>query len=361
MGLVKRFRYILVTKSLLRILDDDELDAVVAHEIGHIKKRHLLFYLIFFIGFIVLSYAVFDLLLYAMLYGNITFPTLRETRTGLPSLASILFTVAMATILLVYFRFVFGYFMRNCERQADLYAFSLLGNSRGLVSSLEKIAVHSGHAHDRPSWHHFSIRQRIDYLEKCESDKRWIIRHDRKLRRSIGLFIVGMVSVGYLGYAINFGKMGRTLNSHFLQTVLNKEIEQNPDNPRLYTMLASLHYENKAYEKAILNYTKAIGLSPFNAEALNNLAWLFATCERQEYRDPQKALLLARQAAALSSEPHVLDTLAESYFVNGFYDEAIATIKEALAKNPKDRIYYENQLRKFVKKTDPDGGLNGDQ
>jgi Zn-dependent protease with chaperone function len=355
MGLVKRFRYILVTESLLRILDDHELDAVVAHEIGHIKKRHLLFYLIFFIGFIVLSYAVFDLLLYAMLYGNLTFPILRSTRAGLPSLTSILFTVAMATILLVYFRFVFGFFMRNCERQADLYAFSLIGNSHGLISSLEKIAVHSGHAHDRPSWHHFSIRQRIDYLEKCESDRRWIGRHDRKLQRSMVVFVIGLLSIGYLGYAINFGKMGQTLNSHFLQTVLTKEIEQNPANPRLYTMLASLHYENKAYDKAIANYTRAIDLAPFNAEALNNLAWLFATCERQEYRDSKRALRLAKQAAALSPEPHVLDTLAESYFINGFYGEAIAAINEALAKTPQDRQYYESQLRKFEDKAHQDG------
>jgi Zn-dependent protease with chaperone function len=361
MGLVKRFRFILVTESLLRILDDDELDAVVAHEIGHIKRRHLLFYLVFFIGFIVLSYAVFDLLLYAMMYGNLTFPILRSTRAELPSLTSILFTVAMATILLVYFRFVFGFFMRNCERQADLYAFSLLGNSRGLVSSLEKIAVHSGHAHDRPSWHHFSIRQRIDYLEKCESDRRWIVRHDRKLRRSIGVFIIGLLSTGYLGYAMNFGKMGHTLNSHFLQTVLTKEIEQNPDNPRLYTMLASLYYENQAYGRAIANYTKAIDLAPFNAEALNNLAWLLATCERQEYRDSERALPLAKQAAALSSEPHVLDTLAESYFINGYHAEAIAVITEALAKNPKDRQYYESQLKKFEKKARLNGSVNGEQ
>jgi tetratricopeptide (TPR) repeat protein len=251
--------------------------------------------------------------------------------------------------------------MRNCERQADLYAFSLIGNSHGLVSSLEKIAVHSGHAHDRPSWHHFSIRQRIDYMGKCESDRRWIARHDRKLRRSIAVFIIGLLSTGYLGYAINFGKMGRTLNSHFLQTVLTKEIEHNPDNPRLYTMLASLHYENHAYEKAIANYTKAIDLAPFNTEALNNLAWLFATCERQEYRNSKRALRLAKQAAALSPEPHVLDTLAESYFINGFYAEAIVAITEALAKNPKDRQYYESQLKKFEKKVRSDESLNGKQ
>ncbi|MGD8758135.1 MAG: M48 family metallopeptidase, partial [Deltaproteobacteria bacterium] len=144
MGLVKRFRFILVTESLLKILNDDEIDAVMAHEIGHIKKKHLVFYLIFFLGFIVLSYAVFDLIVYAILYSNLSLPIVPDPKAGPLPFTPILFTLAMAATLLVYFRYIFGYFMRNCERQADLYAFTLLGDSSGLVSSLEKIAIYSG-------------------------------------------------------------------------------------------------------------------------------------------------------------------------------------------------------------------------
>ena len=47
MGLIKKFRYILVTNGLLQMLEPEEIDAVIAHEIGHIKKQHLLFYLLF--------------------------------------------------------------------------------------------------------------------------------------------------------------------------------------------------------------------------------------------------------------------------------------------------------------------------
>ena len=54
MGLVGRFRYLLVTPALLETLSGPELDAVVAHEIGHVKKKHLLLYLVLFLGFIVL-------------------------------------------------------------------------------------------------------------------------------------------------------------------------------------------------------------------------------------------------------------------------------------------------------------------
>ncbi len=348
MGLIKRFRYILVTDSLLQILNEEEIDAVVAHEIGHIKKKHLLFYLVFFIGFVVLSYSVYDLIFYGILYGNLAFPIAKGFKVGLSAWMAILSTVAMAFVVLIYFRFVFGFFMRNCERQADVFAFELLGNSRGLISSLEKIAVYSGHSHDRPSWHHFSIRQRIDFLKMCEADRRWISRHDKKLRRSMAVFVVGLLGLGGLGYSINVGEMGKTLSTHFLQQVLVAEIENNPTNPSLHYMLGTIHYQNGAFEKAIADYQKTIILAPDNSEALNNLAWIYATCEVRELRSPVQALAYAKMAAALKPEPHVLDTLAESLYVNGFYDKAVAAIKEALVQGPEDRAYYEGQLRKFM-------------
>ena len=42
MGLMKKFRYILVTKALFHSLEPEEIDAVIAHEIGHIKKKHFI-------------------------------------------------------------------------------------------------------------------------------------------------------------------------------------------------------------------------------------------------------------------------------------------------------------------------------
>jgi Zn-dependent protease with chaperone function len=360
MGLIKRFRYILVTDSLLQILDDNEIDAVMAHEIGHIKKKHLVFYLIFFLGFIILSYAVFDLLLYAILYANLSFPVLRDIQFEQVTLTSMALAVAMAVTLVIYFRYVFGYFMRNCERQADLYAFDLLGSSLWLVSSLEKIAVYSGQSHDRPSWHHFSIRQRIDFLGHCEADRRMIVRHDQKLRRSIMLFMAGLLCTGYVGYAINFGEMGKMLNKHFLQKVLIRELERNPQDARLYSMLGSIYYQDKAYRHAIEAYERSLELAPRDPEALNNLAWLYATCEQTEFREPAKALVYAIHAAALKPIPHILDTLAESYYVNGLHEKAVVTIKRALAMQPQDRAYYESQLRKFEKAAGHQGLLDGE-
>ncbi|MDY6952855.1 MAG: tetratricopeptide repeat protein, partial [Thermodesulfobacteriota bacterium] len=241
------------------------------------------------------------------------------------------------------------YFMRNCERQADLYAFSLLGTSRGLVSSLEKIALHGGKTRDRPNWHHFSIAQRVDYLNRCEADSRWITRHDRKLQASIAAFVVGLFCVGYVGYAMNFGKVGETLNTHLLERIVERDLKENPDDPKLYTLLGTLYFQKGAYGQAVVAYERAIQLAPQDPETLNNLAWIYATCEETRYRDPEKALVYAEKAAALHPAPYVLDTLAESLYVNGRYDQAITAIKTALAMEPQDRAYYERQLEKFQK------------
>ena len=61
----------------------------------------------------------------------------------------------------------------------------------------------------------------------------------------------------------------------------------------------------------------------------------------------KKALELSIQAARLQPKAHILDTLAESYFINGFKDEAIATARLALQKANEKRSYYKEQLIKF--------------
>ena len=78
MGLVRKFRYILVTKALLHYLSPEELDAVIAHEIGHVKKYHLFFYLMFFTGFMLLSFAFQNVFVYSLLYTKPIYRFLAE-------------------------------------------------------------------------------------------------------------------------------------------------------------------------------------------------------------------------------------------------------------------------------------------
>jgi Zn-dependent protease with chaperone function len=347
MGLIKKFRYILVTPYLLRLLEPEEIDAVIAHEIGHVKRKHLVFYLLFFVGYMLLSYVTFDIILFGIIYAEPVYWFIDKTGIDQTTIFSALFSLVIIILFLIYFRFIFGFYMRNFERQADVYVYSLFNSARPLISTLEKIVTTSGQSADRPNWHHFSIRQRIDYLQKCEADSRWIGRHNRKVNRSIGIYVAAMLLVGVIGYQLNLGAIGDKLNQTFLEKIVARELEKSPDNPNLYRMLGDLYYNRKDYEGVRFAYEKAIELRLDDPHVLNNLAWLYATCEVESLRDPERALYLAKLAAELQPSSHVFDTLAESYFVNGMNREAIEAGEQALRLARDNHAYYRGQLEKF--------------
>ena len=347
MGLVGRFRYILVTSGLMSHLSGEEIDAVVAHEIGHVKRRHLWFYLFFFVGYLLLAYSSFDLIVFLILYSEPAYRLIQWLGAGQGVISSALFSLVIIALFLLYFRFVFGYFMRNFEREADIYVYELFDTAAPLVSTFKKIAWFSGQSPDKPNWHHFSIAERVDYLRRCETDRAWVDRHHRKVRNSIIVYLAVIVLVGGVGIHLNYGETGRRVTGHFLEKIIQRELERSPDDPELYRALGDLHFDKGELAPAAEAYRKALSLAPDNATVLNNLAWLHATAQDPSIRDPGKALFLARRAAAMDDSPHVLDTLAEAYYVNGEYDRAVEAAKRALDKAWQNKGYYEEQLRRF--------------
>ncbi len=347
MGLIRRFRYILVTPALLRHLHPVELDAVIAHEIGHIKKKHLLFYLFFFAAYLLITFSLLDVMLFGLIYLEASYGLLPKNGAGSATFISISAGLLMIVMFLIYFRFIFGWFMRNFERQADAYALGVIGYAYPLISTFEKIAETSGQSPDRPNWHHYSIRERIDFLARAETDPSAIFSHDRKIRNGIVCFLGGVLVFGWLGYSFHFGKTGATLNISYASAVIENQLKSDPDNPDLLQLSGDIHYQNQQYRKAETAYRKALAHDPDHIQALNNLAWLYATCPDTRLQNPMEALELAQRAAALSDEAHVLDTLAESYFINGDYANAIAAGEKALAAARENRPYYRDQLEKF--------------
>ena len=43
----------------------------------------------------------------------------------------------------------------------------------------------SGNIRNKPSWHHFGIGERIDYLELCEREPNYITAQDKKVNFSL--------------------------------------------------------------------------------------------------------------------------------------------------------------------------------
>ncbi|MCP4345197.1 MAG: M48 family metalloprotease [Desulfobacterales bacterium] len=348
MGLIKKSRYFLVTDALFHHLQPEEIDSVIAHEIGHVKKKHLLFYLLLFMGNMVLAVGIFVLFIFIFINTETGFSFLSSSSIGQ---GAVLHQLVITILFLVCLRYIFGYFMRNFERQADTYVYTIFESAAPLISTFEKIIMTSGQPADKPNWHHFSITERIEFLEKCETDKTHITRHDRKIKKSIAVFFAGVVLMGGIVYNLYFGEIGELIGNRFFEKIILKEIEEKPGKANLYNMLGDIYLSRKNYEKTITVYEKAISIDPKNAHALNNLAWLFATCENMELRDSKRAVMLAQRAAAAdqTEAPHILDTLAESYYADGQFRKAVSVGKRALGLIKKDRSYFKSQLEKFEK------------
>jgi Zn-dependent protease with chaperone function len=120
MGVLPWMRYVLLSDVLLERMTDDEIEAVFAHELGHIVHRHMSWYAVFFIVLILLMMALADAI------GRV-FPTLdQSTNAGV-----MLMLMAGTGIFLL----LFGALSRCCERQADVYAARTMEATKGPLAA----------------------------------------------------------------------------------------------------------------------------------------------------------------------------------------------------------------------------------
>ena len=188
-GIIAPFRYILFTPKLLELLPSRSLKAVVAHEIGHHRRHHLMIYPFILLGMIGIGSTI-TMVLYpyflklAPLIGISSSDPLLEAIT-LASLF-IIFALTMA----VYFRLVFGYFSRLFERQADLFIFELHIPVEDMVDALDLLGTACGNIHNNPNWHHYSIQERIDFLHSAQRAPSAISRHHQKVKSSLLIYSI---------------------------------------------------------------------------------------------------------------------------------------------------------------------------
>lgn len=351
MGLWSKFRYLLVTPALIDLLDDNEINAVISHEIGHVKKWHLYFYVFFFAGYMSCIYFLFDPLMLLIYSSGILYKFALFFSLNHDTMISIVFSFVLVSVFLLYFRYVFGFFMRNFERQADTYVFSVMGDAFGLITTFYKIIKYSGQSPDKPNWHHFSITQRIQFLRACQTDSLKIDKHNKKVLSMIIGFVIGLLIICVVGYSINFGKGSKYLNNYIAQKVLDQEFRINQKNTKLYSMVGDYNFNLKEFKNAVTAWQNVLKVDSNNLHALNNLAWLYATCEDETMRDKSKAYEHALKALNINRAPYVLDTYAEACLFNDYCDKALNASKEALGKADSDKKeYYQNQYQRIKAK-----------
>jgi Zn-dependent protease with chaperone function len=347
MGIVGRFRYILVTPALLACLDDDEIQGVILHEIGHVYHRHMLFYLFFFAGFIACNFVFFEplmLMVYLInpLYDGAAFLGLSQNTAH-----AAITCLILVGLFVLYFRFVFGLFMRHFERQADLHIFRYTDSPSALISTFYKIASLSRQSIDKPNWHHFSIGRRIGFLEKCRMNPGLIQDHHRKVKKMIAGYVLAVGVIFFLGYSVSYGGLNTSFDRFVVGKILSRQLALNPDNSDLYVQVGDFYYDDRKYEKAMVAYENVLKIDPVNVHALNNLAWLLATCPDKAFRNAPRALDLARRAVDLQKEAYILDTYAEALYLNNYKRQALAAAKQALKISTKRKQYYEDRVTRF--------------
>jgi STE24 endopeptidase len=166
-GLGKTKRIVLYD-TLLSSHSPDEILSVLAHEIGHWRKRHILKQLIFMEA---ASLAVFYLI-----FRFVDWPYLYLTfglSVNLPYAG--LFIAAALLGPLGFFLTPFGTAMtRRFEREADEYAYVLTGTTAPLRSALKRLAkdnLSNLHPHPFYAWFYYShppLTERIAYLDDME-------------------------------------------------------------------------------------------------------------------------------------------------------------------------------------------------
>lgn len=86
------------------------------------------------------------------------------------------------------------------------------------------------------------------------------------------------------------------------------------------------------FREVVDHYEKALQIQPQLVAALNNLAWVFATCPEASIRNGSKAVELALESNRLAGDrnPSLLRTLAAADAESGRFSEAVETAQRAL-------------------------------
>ena len=107
MGVVPWMRYVMLSDLLLERLDAEQIEAVFAHEVGHVVHRHMLWFAIFFLILVLGSIGPFALMNDWLVHVGLSDQVLKP-----------LGAAAGVTGVWV----IFGFLSRRFERQADVYA-----------------------------------------------------------------------------------------------------------------------------------------------------------------------------------------------------------------------------------------------
>ena len=180
-GLLSKFRFVYITDFLLDVFTNNQIEAVVGHELGHLRLGHVLSYLLFSINAILLAIIAKSLLIIFCPYFYVN--------------SSL--TYALEIIVFIpLFALVFTALARYCERQADLFS-SAVTCKESFISSMNILKLLIG---TKPKWFpkwlltHPEIEDRIENVNNTSELKiTKLIRDSKVLRYLLAVFAVILI------------------------------------------------------------------------------------------------------------------------------------------------------------------------
>jgi tetratricopeptide (TPR) repeat protein len=161
------------------------------------------------------------------------------------------------------------------------------------------------------------------------------------------VFVIGLLILGGIESALTFSEAGDRISTRLHERIILARLARLPGDAVLLGELGDLYQASGRYSEAAEAYTASLRLNPENPTILNNLAWLLSTCPDPDIKNAPRALEIALKAVELELSAHILDTLAECYFANGLYEQAVEAGKKALGLASPPNDYYRDQLQKF--------------
>lgn len=130
---------------------------------------------------------------------------------------------------------------------------------------------------------------------------------------------------------------------------LRQAVSAEPKNDNYWTNLGVAYLRLGNESEALAAYRKALDLG--SPDGANGVAWILATSSNPTIRNPASALEYAKKAISARKDrpdPNHLDTLAEAYYANGQYQDAVQTEQQAIALVPaENKGSYEKSLEKY--------------
>ena len=134
------------------------------------------------------------------------------------------------------------------------------------------------------------------------------------------------------------------------RSVLTNALAAEPENPYLHLELGSVDLASGNEAEAVRRWELLYARYYNDATLKNNLAWLYATGKDPQVRNPEKAVVMAREALQIRPlDYHVWNTLAMACHAHGEYALAFYAAGHTLELAESDTNATPNELEEFRK------------